>query len=89
MTQIQRIRAIVESPTMRPKRKLLEITEIVRRKRTYRCAGKTADLKAYMRDRYHRLRAAGFCTTCEQPSQKSMCAMCATAKKLRQQHTHE
>lgn len=83
MTQIQRIRAIVENSALRPKRKLLEIAEIVRRKRVYRCQGKTADLKSYMRDRYKRLREAGLCTQCEKPSIKSRCAECAQVCKTK------
>ncbi len=83
MTQIERIRAIIQNPFKRPNRKLLEIAEIVRRKRTPRSEGKTADPKAYHAARYRRLRAAGLCRDCEQPAEKSLCPACAQRRKMR------
>lgn len=83
MTQIQRIRSIIDNPFLRPSKKLADIAEIVRRKRVYRCEGKTADLKAYFKARYSRLREAGLCRDCEQPCQKSCCATCAQKQKTK------
>lgn len=84
MTQIQRIRDIVESGRP-PARKVSDIAEIVRSKRVYKTAGLTKNLKAYHKARYRRLRDSGLCTLCEKPSTKSVCATCATAKKKQTQ----